>query len=529
MVWMTACESRSGYKPFSGKPSESPVLPQITPSVTTRLPDPTSTPQASQPPVSFGPDLENFPPYINPLTGLPVADPALLDLPAMLVSITHFPPNARPQAGLSFAPWVFDYLISSGSTRFLAVFYGEYPTREIAITGSCEMRNEPFIQSGFILGNRVWLDKNKDGLQEVGEPGVPGVCINLLDASSGKIIDTSTTDSNGFYAFNVETGNSYVLEFESGGLLFTIPNIGLEDQDSDIFPLSGRTEIISVKENNLLIDAGMILVNDTQPTQTPASPSGVVGPVRSARLVNIHIQNFFQDSCLIYAGSTREIRDQIPGCAEVFKKGDGGAGSMLEIARMVSISEDNARKRRSNFNYAHNLYQTKTPADGQAINQLDVYVAELNQSAWVYDPAMQAWWRYVDDADKEHPGILHPDTDRLNDRQIFFENVIVLFAEHEVLAPAIIEMHLEQGESGNALLLRDGQMFEITWSTRAAEYEQRTGYRRPLAFLDKQGNPFPLHPGRLWIIIATPFSQIDPKESGHYKLHIIAPAGAGNY
>ena len=36
---------------------------------------------------------------INPLTGLPVQNPALLDLPAVLVSIAHFPPAARPQSG----------------------------------------------------------------------------------------------------------------------------------------------------------------------------------------------------------------------------------------------------------------------------------------------------------------------------------------------------------------------------------------------------------------------------------------------
>src|SRR5215471_16235688 len=41
---------------------------------------------------------------INPLTGLAVEDPSLLDLPAALVSIAHFPPAARPQSGLSFAP-----------------------------------------------------------------------------------------------------------------------------------------------------------------------------------------------------------------------------------------------------------------------------------------------------------------------------------------------------------------------------------------------------------------------------------------
>ena len=64
---------------------------------------------------------------INPLNGLPVADPGLLNNPPALVSITNFPPTARPQAGLSFSPYVFEFFIGEGMTRFLAVFYGEYP------------------------------------------------------------------------------------------------------------------------------------------------------------------------------------------------------------------------------------------------------------------------------------------------------------------------------------------------------------------------------------------------------------------
>src|SRR3972149_3701752 len=63
---------------------------------------------------------------LNPLTGLPVADPSLLELPALLVSISHFPVTARPQAGLSFAPYVFEIYITEGATRFLTAFYGEF-------------------------------------------------------------------------------------------------------------------------------------------------------------------------------------------------------------------------------------------------------------------------------------------------------------------------------------------------------------------------------------------------------------------
>ena len=56
---------------------------------------------------------------------MPACDASLLKLPAVLVSITNFPVSARPQAGLSFAPIIFEIYISEGMTRLLAVFYGE--------------------------------------------------------------------------------------------------------------------------------------------------------------------------------------------------------------------------------------------------------------------------------------------------------------------------------------------------------------------------------------------------------------------
>jgi len=502
------------------------VVPQI-PSPTQVLPS--AVPQPTAPLIATGPDADGFPDGFNPLTGLPVAKPDLLDLPALLVSIPHFPPQARPQAGLSFAPWVFEYLISAGSTRLLGVFYGRYPAPEIPVVGDCVARAGPIVPAHTLLGNRVWLDADRDGIQDPEEPGIEGVCVSLLDAVTGEILAHTTTDSNGFYGFDAETGRSYLVEFEPGRLEFTGPDVGDESHDSDASALTGRAGALPVLGDDRSWDAGLLPPPSSPISSLSEGPTAQVGPVRSARLVNIHIHDFFQDSCLIYAGSTREIRDRIPHCAEVFKEGDGGVGAMLDISRMKTLAEKNGINQGSNFNYSGNLFAESIPAGGQAVTRLDVYVADLNQSAWVYDSSGQSWLRYVDDADDKHIGVLHPDTDRLTGRQLYFENLLVLYAEHEVLAPAIIDMYLQQGETGNAILLRDGQIFRLKWSTRAGEYEQRTGFRRPIAFVDESGNPFPLHPGRTWLIIATPFSRLGAGADGGLRLRIVPPPGAGVY
>ena len=64
-------------------------------------------------------------------------------MPAVLISISHFPATARPQAGLSFAPFVYEFYITEGATRFLAVFHGEWPAPEIPVRGGCEPRLGP--------------------------------------------------------------------------------------------------------------------------------------------------------------------------------------------------------------------------------------------------------------------------------------------------------------------------------------------------------------------------------------------------
>lgn len=67
---------------------------------------------------------ESYPLGVNPLTGLPVANPALLNRHPLAIKITNYPRFVRPQAGLNLADVVYDYYLERGITRFIAVFYG---------------------------------------------------------------------------------------------------------------------------------------------------------------------------------------------------------------------------------------------------------------------------------------------------------------------------------------------------------------------------------------------------------------------
>jgi hypothetical protein len=150
-------------------------------------------------------------------------------------------------------------------------------------------------------------------------------------------------------------------------------------------------------------------------------------------MVYRHIAAFFPDSCLIYAFASAEVLAYLPKCAFVDHDIQGG-GYMLEIDKLVQLAYDSKQPDQA-IDYSSNVYSAEAPEGGMDASRLHVYIAWLNQSAWVYDPLSQSWWRYVDTADPASAGVVHPEVDRLTGRQLHFENGIVLFAQHEVISP----------------------------------------------------------------------------------------------
>jgi len=157
---LSACASVQDVQPI---PTGTPRFSITTTATASPLPSKTPTPQPRLLSITYGPELEDFPSGINPLTGREVADPSLLNFPAVLVSISNMPVTTRPQAGPGFAPWIFELFIGEGTTRFVGVFYGDYPRAVANVTGGCEVREEILRPEGNWIGNRVWLDENENG------------------------------------------------------------------------------------------------------------------------------------------------------------------------------------------------------------------------------------------------------------------------------------------------------------------------------------------------------------------------------
>ncbi|MBC8100132.1 MAG: DUF3048 domain-containing protein [Armatimonadetes bacterium] len=71
----------------------------------------------------------DFPLDVNPLTGLTLNDPTVLNRRPLVVKISNAPPLVRPQAGIGQADIVYEHYTEGGLTRFSAIYYSQAPRR----------------------------------------------------------------------------------------------------------------------------------------------------------------------------------------------------------------------------------------------------------------------------------------------------------------------------------------------------------------------------------------------------------------
>ncbi|EGQ4410208.1 adhesin, partial [Staphylococcus pseudintermedius] len=102
------------------------------------------------------------------------------------------------------------------------------------------------------VGDKVWEDLNKDGIQDQNEPGIANVKVTLKDAD-GNVVDTRTTDDKGNYLFEKVKEGEYTIEFETPeGYTPTQTGQGRVSTDSN-----GTSSLILVEGNDdLTIDSG---------------------------------------------------------------------------------------------------------------------------------------------------------------------------------------------------------------------------------------------------------------------------------
>ena len=116
------------------------------------------------------------------------------------------------------------------------------------------------------IGDFVWDDRNGNGMQEPGEPGIANVEVQLLGPN--QFFASTTTSSSGAYLFtNVATGSySVFIPTLPPGYTFTLSFQGYPFEDSN-FDQSGLASVFLSSNNrqDLTIDAGLIRRNQPVP------------------------------------------------------------------------------------------------------------------------------------------------------------------------------------------------------------------------------------------------------------------------
>ncbi len=158
------------------------------------------------------------------------------------------------------------------------------------------IEDEPQPVNTASIGDKVWLDANKNGVQDDGEAGVSGVTVQLKDGN-GNVIATQQTDANGNYLFDKLAGGNYQVGVTAPSQYeLTAKDAfgnGADAIDSDVNVATGHTDTITLGEGQAIrtVDAGLV-------------------------------EKVYNDGCIegtLFAGQYRgEIRPY-PGAAEVIK------------------------------------------------------------------------------------------------------------------------------------------------------------------------------------------------------------------
>lgn len=112
------------------------------------------------------------------------------------------------------------------------------------------------------VGDLLWLDRNNDGIQDPGEPGVAGIDVSLTgtrgDGAPIVAVNT-TTDALGQYQFDGLYPGNYTVTFTlPANMSFTSKDsIADDSKDSDVSPTGGVAVALVSGTNNITLDAGV--------------------------------------------------------------------------------------------------------------------------------------------------------------------------------------------------------------------------------------------------------------------------------
>jgi hypothetical protein len=253
-----------------------------------------------------------------------------------------------------------------------------------------------------------------------------------------------------------------------------------------------------------------------------------VGPVRSGRLVDVHLVSLYQ-GILGFGSADYDTREVIFGAlgrraiANLEAPCPAFCGSDTHsvigvFANSAALSDWYSQNAGDNqrFNLSGMTFNETPPSGGKSGSQLMVLFNYYNRGEWRYDSASNKYLRWYEEMLDEASFQMVPSLERITGQQLAFDNVIILFVQYVELAPSKHEIEVLQNLGGQrALFFRNGQLFEGTWKVGNQD--------KPIQFFNAQGNPFPLKPGNSWVFLMGLNSSFEEKSPGQWESFFLLP------
>ena len=161
------------------------------------------------------------------------------------------------------------------------------------------------------------------------------------------------------------------------------------------------------------------------------------------------------------------------------------------------------------------VFDNNIPLSSRQIMKLGVEYSERNRGEWYYDPQTGFFDRWIENF-KDGDYFMEPLVDRVNNQQLKFANIIIIFSKYTEDNPTRYKIDLWNNRNGQrALIFRDGLIIEGIWKVESPD--------QPIQFVDENGIPIALKPGNSWIVIANEESSLVEVAPGEYDMLFSIP------
>ncbi len=229
-----------------------------------------------------------------------------------------------------------------------------------------------------------------------------------------------------------------------------------------------------------------------------------IGPVRSARLINVQMTSLY-GAALLCSGASSHVRYTLK-YQVYFPYLDVDLDDPSNTVYSFSIGNDYRTRlqtdsgRLEKYVRAWNVNTIPSTrglrfggyGGGRAVSRIDIPYPAASRTGWVWNGSQWARLGYAGG----------PYVDAATGAQLTADNVIIQWAAHE--ATDMVEdslgttgIRIVLVGSGRALVLRDGKAIDATW--HADDPNQ------PPEFTDANGAAISLHPGRTWFEVVEPY------------------------